>query len=645
MNRYKAYLLMIVMGCCALLSISGVTRAAQNTADKLESLGGYPCPNSDFTCITLTVPLDHFGRNDSPTIEVVFGVLPATGERKGAFVIATGGPGYFGLSYADSYTAAFDPSITEHFDIVFFDQRGEGLSGGYQCQNAAAVYYTADGNAKTPEQEKALIAAARTFAEDCVNEAGFDTATLPHYSTVQSVEDLEAFRQALGDDKLWLYGESYGTQYAQTYTAAHPNQVAGLILDGTVDLSISGPDYYVEQAQAFNDVLIQTLTACNENEACAADTANDAPAFYDDLSAELSASSAAFDFPLPAGGKDPRQFTFTDLETVAAGQVYSEGSRMMFQRALAAAARGDLTPLARLAYYNLGLDPETTQPVPVTDTTYSDAMYYAIECNDYGYHEGTPEARAEAFMRAGDKVEETVPYLSSVYYGDLPCVFWPGKPPAERPSPLVAEGIPTLVLGATADPATPTVNGERVFSHLADGYLITTQGGAHVIFGRGDTCPDDLVTAFLVEGIPPAERQTICEGVVASDYVPLAPADASAFENPLQALDSAYNEIYYLPEYYYWDYETLTLVGCPYGGTLAFAPSTDGTQFRLSGCAFSKGFSMTGMGAMDADSNFTLDVTVSGIRDGQLSYSQDADGNSSLSGEYGGDVIDLASGT
>ena len=142
--------------------------AQDSIGDVLDRLGGYPCPNSDFTCITLTVPLDHFGRGDSPTIEVVFGILPATGERKGMFVTATGGPGYFGLSYADSYVAAFDPSITEHFDIVFFDQRGEGLSRGYQCQNAAAAYYSTDSNAKTPEQEKALIAAAHTFAEDCV---------------------------------------------------------------------------------------------------------------------------------------------------------------------------------------------------------------------------------------------------------------------------------------------------------------------------------------------------------------------------------------------------------------------------------------------------------------------------------------------
>ena len=105
----------------------------------LERLGGVPCPDGDFTCVTLTVPLNHFDPNDSRTMDVVFAVLPATGERKGMFVTATGGPGTAGLASADSYTSAFDPSIPEHFDIVFFDQRGVGLSGGLQCAQAAAT--------------------------------------------------------------------------------------------------------------------------------------------------------------------------------------------------------------------------------------------------------------------------------------------------------------------------------------------------------------------------------------------------------------------------------------------------------------------------------------------------------------------------
>ncbi len=70
------------------------------------------------------MPLDHFDPGDPRTIDVVFAVLPATGESKGLFVTATGGPGTAGISSADDYTSYFAPSITRRFDIVFFDQRG-----------------------------------------------------------------------------------------------------------------------------------------------------------------------------------------------------------------------------------------------------------------------------------------------------------------------------------------------------------------------------------------------------------------------------------------------------------------------------------------------------------------------------------------
>ncbi len=600
----------------------------------LAQLGGTPCPESEFICVPLAVPLDHFDAAEDETIQVTFAVRPADGERKGLFVVVTGGPGTSGLTAADQYVESYDPRIPEHFDIVFFDQRGVGLSGGLQCPKAAAAYYCTDARATTPAQEAALVAAAETFAQDCIAEMG-PTNLLPYLSTAQAVEDLEDFRQALGADKFWLYGESYGTQFAQTYAAAHPERLAGLILDGTVDLTLSGPDFYAQQAQAFNDTLIATLEACNADPACAADAGGDALAAYDDLAARLARAPLPFDFPLPSGGTAHRTFTLADLEAATAGYLYSEGERMILQRAIAAAARDDLVPLARILYDSLGLDPETLEAVP--DPTYSDAAYYAIECSDYAYFSGIPAERARAYIRAGDTVDAAVPRLSSIFYGDLPCVFWPAAPPAERPAPLVAQGIPTLVLGATADPATPLANGEAVYRRLADGYLITVQGGPHVTFAWGNPCPDDLVTDFLVEGTMPAQRETACAGAVAADYVPLPPANAAEFAGPLEALESADDEIYYLPEYYMWDLETPTAVGCPYGGTLQFEPSDEGERFTLNGCAFSAGFVMTGAGAYDYDAErFTLDVTVSGLAEGHLRYTRESNGEVRIEGRYGG---------
>lgn len=624
------------------LSVNSTWAQSESTADILEKLGGYPCPDSNFTCVKLTVPLDHFAADRGKTIDVVFGVLPATGERKGMFVTATGGPGTAGLMSADSYTTYFDPSIPEHFDIVFFDQRGAVQSGNFQCPDAVYTYYQTDEDMTTADGEATAIENAKTFANDCVEEMGVDPSTLGFYGTRQAVEDLEAFRQAMGDDKIWLYGESYGTQYAQTYAAAHPDHLAGLILDGTVDLTLTIDGYYAEQTKAFDDIFISLMKDCDQSETCSAEMKGEnALAFYDDLAAELASGPIMVKFPLPSGKLVDRPLTLADLKYTVTNYLYSVSERSILQRALAAGAGGDFVPLLRVVYSAFGLDPETL--AGSSDPSYSDALFYGVECNDYTYFSGTPDERAEAYIKAGDAVDEAVPRFSYLFYGDLPCAFWPSNPEPERPAPLVAEGVPTIVLGATADAYTPVENGKRVFEHLANGYLITTEGGPHVTFGWGEACPDEIVTAYLVEDKMPEQKETRCDGVIANDFIPNAPANAADYADVLVAMNAVFNEIYYLPEYYYWDASTLTVVGCRYGGTLAFAASEDAQQFHLSECAFSKGFAMTGTGfSSDGASDFALDVDVTGDEEGILSYIYDSEGNTHVSGTYAGEDVDLS---
>jgi hypothetical protein len=48
--------------------------APADTAAILKTFGGYPCPNSEFTCVDIEVPLDHFNPANSEMIKVVFGV-------------------------------------------------------------------------------------------------------------------------------------------------------------------------------------------------------------------------------------------------------------------------------------------------------------------------------------------------------------------------------------------------------------------------------------------------------------------------------------------------------------------------------------------------------------------------------------------
>jgi hypothetical protein len=218
--------------------------------------------------------------------------------------------------------------------------------------------------------------------------------------------------------------------------------------------------------------------------------------------------------------------------------------------------------------------------------------------------------------------------MGFVFYGDLPCLYWKDAAQAvSRPAPLRAEGVTTIVLGADTDPATPYGNGVAVYRRLADGYLITQEGGPHVIFGRGRACPDEIVTAFLVDGVPPVDRETVCPGEVADPYAPIAPASALGYRTPRAALASAEREIAYLPEYNAWSGSGTGAAGCTTGrrGRITFRFVSDTrVAFRLRRCGFAPGLTLTGTGSYDyAADRFELDVTLRGRFRGEYRYVRD----------------------
>jgi pimeloyl-ACP methyl ester carboxylesterase len=599
-----------------------------------------PCPDeSTFECITLAVPRDHFVLG-GPAWDVTFARRAASGQRIGTYVTITGGPGSSGIAVADSYTDDYNPTvISERYDTIFLDQRGIGLSHPIQCPDASAAYYLASADPFTPDGAKAAGAAARSYVDACIAEAGADEGDLPYYASRQAVEDLEALLDYLDEDRVVLYGESYGTQYVQSFAASHPERVQSLIIDGPVDLTLNGPDFLAEQARAFDDVLISTLAACGADDACAADHGAATPlAAYDALAERLAGGPLDFTFHLANGSAEARQITQAVLDN-ALGFLYGPSDRVFLERALAAAANDDLVPLARLAYAYLVLDPETEEAIP--DPTWSDAMYYAVECQDYAYFAdaGDADARSAAYIAAGVAQGMDLLRLGSFYTGDLPCAYWPNASTGSgRPDPIVSASYPTLVLGATADPATPVANVYRIAARLTDAYTIVTEGGDHVIFGRGNACPDDIVADYLVKGKRPESRSTVCDGAVVDDYVAIARPAPTDYPDALSLMSSMDDQVTNTVDYWEWDAEDPLAMGCDFGGTLTYTPTDTGSDLALAACEFTDGLSMTGTGAIDDETGgLTLKVE---IPDGSLDYARDGDGNQSVSGTFRGSPVD-----
>jgi pimeloyl-ACP methyl ester carboxylesterase len=635
----SAALKTLLLLCLLLLAVTGVSAQANMTA-LLDELGGTACPEGDFTCVTLALPLDHANPENGETIDVTFAVLPASGESRGIFVTVVGGPGGSGLAVADFYSSYFAPEIFENFDIVFFDQRGIGASGGLDCPQAVAAYGLDTARPTTPEGEAAVIAAARTFAQDCMVEMNADT-WLPYLGTEQALQDLEAFRMAVGAPRMWLYGESYGTQFAQEYAAAYPDVIDGLILDGVVDLTLTGEDYYVGQTQAFSDALTATLQACATDAACLADFGGDpfaAIEVYDDLTTELLTAPITVGFPLPDGEREPRQYTIAMLESSAAGAVYGRDGRAYFLRTLAAAAQGDLLPLLRLGYQDTGIDPLTQEVV--VDTSYSSGMYYGVECNDYRFGSGTPDENAAAFMAAGDLVEAQVERLDIIYYTDLPCVFWNVEGRAERPAPLEQGDYVTFILNSNLDPATPISNGYAVFERMENAYMITDDGGPHVIFGRDLDCPDVAITAWMVDGVLPPAREFVCAGDVIQGYEAVPPRLASAYTDGVSLLQAVDTEMMNLPEYVYWDGAEPLEIGCSYGGSLTYVPTDEGETMTFAACELFNDVVLEGTGEWIYGVTFSITLQVSGAINAELSYLEDESfGGEHYSGTFNGQPV------
>ena len=488
--------------------------------ERLKELGGTPCEQRLLlTCVTITVPLNHFDSANTETIDVVFAVAPARGERKGMYVQAfPGGPGGEGISSA--WLDVFSPEIKEQYDLVFYDQRGIGLSNPLECKTAYASYFLnylntddsiGDEGYDTPEEQQTAIQNAKSFVDECVTEIGIDPSKLPFFVTNQVAEDIESFRQAIGDDKFMLYGVSYGTSVAQAYARTHSEHLNGLILNGTQDTTLTGNEIAFSQWEAMNEVLLEVFKACDANSNCSRGLEGGAQAAYDELAQKLSIAPIAYDYPLSAGQKVNRFFTLNMLDFTTYFQLYSPNSRMELMRALADAKAGDMLPLVRLFYDDASINARTEKYQG--DPNFSDTMYYIVWCSDDAYYSGTSEERSAKLLEEGQKLNGLIPRVDlDVIYLGLTCAYWPSAPtsPSLR-EPLKAEGVPTFVLNATLDPATPFHEGKTVFENLDNGYHLYVEGGPHGIFGWGFRCPDKYIEEFLLDGTLPEQREIVCD--------------------------------------------------------------------------------------------------------------------------------------
>jgi pimeloyl-ACP methyl ester carboxylesterase len=453
------------------------------------------CGVPGFECATIKAPLD-YAEPAAGDVRLAVARKKATGpgKRLGSLLVNPGGPGGSAIGYVQAYAGIGYPAeVRARYDMVAVDPRGVARSEPVECLDGPGMdaYTQTDSTPDDTKETDGLVTAYRTFAEGCGADA---PRLLRHVSTVEAARDMDIVRAALGDEKLNYVGASYGTFLGATYAGLFPDRAGRLVLDGAMDPSLSARRLNLEQTAGFETAFRSFAKDCVRRTDCPLGGAGTSPeqvgenlkAFFEKLDARSAAT----------GDPDGRRLTESLATTGVIAAMYDEGSWQQLREALTSAMKeNDGSGLLVLSdgYYERD-----------ADGGYSNLMFAnaAVNCLDLPPAFDTPDEVRRglpAFEKASPVFGEGLAWAA------LNCAYWPVHATGE-PHRIEAKGAaPIVVVGTTRDPATPYRWAQALAGQLSSARLLTYEGDGHTAYGRGSSCIDRTINAYLLRGTPPTD--------------------------------------------------------------------------------------------------------------------------------------------
>ncbi len=440
-------------------------------------------------CTAIPVPIDD-ANPTGPQAHLAIIKIPAQGTRVGSLLINPGGPGASAVDAVVSLADKIDgTAIGDHFDLVGFDPRGVGYSTPQlRCRTDAEF----DAWRREPMVDFSPAGVAqieqwnRKLAADCLNRMG--KAFLAGVGTASAAKDMDAVRQALGEEQINYLGFSYGTELGTAYVERFPNRVRAMVLDGAIDPTKDPVQAVVEQMAGFQVAFTDYAADCAKSPSCPLGTD---PAQWVNRYHQLVNPLVT----KPGLTSDPRGLSYADAITGTVNALYTPQYWKYLTRGLVGLQRGtDAEDLLMLADDYQGRD---------GDGRYNNGQdaFSAIRCVD-----GPTSADPAVWAEADRQSRVRAPFLA---YGDFTgfaprdlCAFWP-VPPTSVPhtaSPAPAGSV--VVVSTTHDPATPYQAGVDLAKQLR-APLITYDGTQHTVVLQGNSCVDNTVTRYLVDRVVP----------------------------------------------------------------------------------------------------------------------------------------------
>jgi len=338
-------MLPLLLSCCLALPANDPSTAWQESAPApiaWESFSAVSAAGQPFEARLgrFSVPRDH-AAPDGPRFELAFALYPSTSAEPGAPIyFLVGGPGASGTEYGIEFTtqALFD--LRGHGDVVVLDQRGTGLS---RPNIVEAPEFTYELPLDAPSTRASLASAHALAAADCAAhwiEHGVDPRA---FTTVQSADDVEALRRALGHERIALYGVSYGSHLAIEYLRRHGARVERALLS-----RVEGPDDTYKLPSAGFAVLAALATRVAAEPAYR-ESLPDLVGSLRNLASRLAEEPVHA--VVPQRGGDPLTVVLGphDLQLVVASTLGDTRGQAFLPALVDAASRGDFGPLGHFA--------------------------------------------------------------------------------------------------------------------------------------------------------------------------------------------------------------------------------------------------------------------------------------------------------